>query len=74
MAHVVVDGAVDVPIVRHAAKKHLGDNVPQDFFMDPDAIAEQYWNLHKQHKSTWTLEMDLRPFLEPAYVPANPKL
>jgi hypothetical protein len=72
--HAIVDGAVDVPIVRHAAKKAFGDKVPEDFFMNPDDIAEQFWNLHTQRRSAWTLEMDLRPFVDPAYVPARAKL
>jgi hypothetical protein len=27
----------------------------------PDAIAETYWQLHQQHPSAWTQELDLRP-------------
>jgi len=33
-------------------------------FMDPDHMAEAYWNLANQHKSAWTFEADLRPFTE----------
>ena len=29
-----------------------------------DAIAENYWMLHRQPKSAWTQELDLRPFKE----------
>ena len=29
-----------------------------------DAIALQYVALHKQHRSAWTHEMDLRPWTE----------
>ena len=32
---------------------------------DPDAIAETYWQLHLQHPSAWSLEVDLRPWNEP---------
>jgi len=32
--------------------------------LDPDALAENYWHLHTQHKSAWTFEMDLRPYVE----------
>lgn len=35
-----------------------------DATMNPDAIAEVYWQVHKQHKSAWTQELDLRPFSE----------
>lgn len=27
-------------------------------------MAEVYWQLHKQHSSTWTQEIDLRPSVE----------
>jgi hypothetical protein len=32
--------------------------------LSPDAIALQYVALHKQHRSAWTHEMDLRPWTE----------
>ncbi|HEX7380585.1 MAG TPA: SDR family NAD(P)-dependent oxidoreductase [Nevskiaceae bacterium] len=33
-------------------------------YLDPHAIAESYWQLHRQPRSAWTLEMDLRPHVE----------
>jgi hypothetical protein len=30
-----------------------------------DAIAEAYWQIHRQPRSAWTHEIDLRPFKEP---------
>ena len=38
----------------------LGD----DGMLNVDAIADAYWMLHTQHSSTWTLELDLRPYKE----------
>ena len=35
-----------------------------DKSLDPEAIAEAYWQLHVQHRSTWTQELDLRPWVE----------
>jgi len=32
--------------------------------INPDDVAETYFQLHLQHKSAWTHEIDLRPFLE----------
>ena len=32
--------------------------------LDIEAIAEAYWMLHQQHRSAWTLELDLRPWSE----------
>jgi hypothetical protein len=33
--------------------------------LDPDAIAETYYQIHRQPRSAWTLEADLRPWVEP---------
>jgi hypothetical protein len=32
--------------------------------LDPDAIAREYWNLLTQHRSCWSWEVDLRPWVE----------
>ena len=49
----------------------IRDNFParyalkdQDGILSPDAIAENYWQLHCQPRSAWTHELDLRPWLE----------
>jgi NAD(P)-dependent dehydrogenase (short-subunit alcohol dehydrogenase family) len=63
VAHVIVDGAIDTQFIaenfpqRYALKD-------QDGILNPDAIAENYWQLHLQHRSAWTHELDLRPWLE----------
>lgn len=63
VAHVIVDGAIDTQFIaenfpeRYALK-------PQDGILDPDAIAESYWQLHRQQRSAWTHELDLRPWIE----------
>ncbi len=63
VAHVVIDGAIDTAFIR--------DNFPEryalkerDGILSPDAIAENYWQLHCQQRSAWTHELDLRPWLE----------
>jgi NAD(P)-dependent dehydrogenase (short-subunit alcohol dehydrogenase family) len=63
VAHVVIDGAIDTAFIaetfpeRYALKASAG-------ILDPDAIAENYWQLHRQQRSAWTHEMDLRPWSE----------
>jgi len=63
VAHVVIDGAIDTRFIaenfpeRYALKERAG-------ILSPDAIADNYWNLHCQDKSAWTHELDLRPWLE----------
>jgi len=36
----------------------------KDGILQPKEIAETYWNIHEQHPSAWTQEMDLRPYME----------
>ncbi|SDL98840.1 NADP-dependent 3-hydroxy acid dehydrogenase YdfG [Halogranum gelatinilyticum] len=55
VAHVVLDGGI-LPPDREVAN-------PEEY-LDPDAIAESYWQLVEQDESAWTLELDLRPHVE----------
>ncbi len=63
VAHVVIDGAIDTEFIRtnfpdrYAQKKDAG-------ILDPNSIAEQYWQIHRQSRDAWTHEMDLRPAVE----------
>jgi NAD(P)-dependent dehydrogenase (short-subunit alcohol dehydrogenase family) len=36
----------------------------EDGLLDPDAIAETYLHVHRQHRSAWTWEIELRPWTE----------
>ena len=58
VAHVVIDGGIGQPGLLSA-----GSDQP-DATLAPEAIAENYWHLHRQHRSAWTLELDLRPWVE----------
>lgn len=64
VAHLVIDGAIDTAFIRDTFPERykLKD---KDGILDPDAIAEAYWQLHVQPKNAWTHEMDLRPWMEP---------
>jgi len=59
IAHVVVDGQIAGPYYE-TLKSERGP----DALLEPDAIAETYWQLHRQQRSAWTLELDLRPWVE----------
>jgi NAD(P)-dependent dehydrogenase (short-subunit alcohol dehydrogenase family) len=50
VAHTIIDGSI-------------GENA-EETRLAPDAIAESYWQLHRQPRSAWTLELDLRPWAE----------
>jgi NAD(P)-dependent dehydrogenase (short-subunit alcohol dehydrogenase family) len=56
VAHVVIDGQIDTPRVRGMMPGRDASTM-----LSPDAIAETYWQLHQQHPSAWTQELDLRP-------------
>lgn len=59
IAHVVIDGQI-----RSERYAHLAKERPPDGLLDPDAIAETYWQLHRQHRSAWTFELEVRPWVE----------
>jgi NAD(P)-dependent dehydrogenase (short-subunit alcohol dehydrogenase family) len=63
VAHVVVDGAIDTAFIAENFPERYALKA-QDGIVDPEAIAETYWNLHRQSKSAWTHELDLRPWME----------
>jgi NAD(P)-dependent dehydrogenase (short-subunit alcohol dehydrogenase family) len=63
VAHVVIDGGIDGERLRSAAPERA-TQAGVDGLLAPEAIAETYWQLHRQHRSAWTFELDLRPFKE----------
>lgn len=63
VAHVIIDGLINTPRVRRRHKPAPGEPL-----LDPDEIAESYWNLVQQPRSAWTLELDLRPHREEFFV------
>ncbi len=59
VAHVIIDGQI--------ASDRPGRSVTErgeDAVLDPNAIAETYYQLHLQPPSAWTLELELRPYVE----------
>jgi NAD(P)-dependent dehydrogenase (short-subunit alcohol dehydrogenase family) len=63
VAHVVIDGGIDGEKLNTAAPQ-LRIERGVDGMLNIDAIADAYWHLHRQHRSAWTHELDLRPFKE----------
>ena len=63
VAHPVIDGAIDTEFIRsnfpdrYALKDQGG-------IVNPNSIAEAYWQIHGQPRDAWTHEMDLRPWME----------
>jgi NAD(P)-dependent dehydrogenase (short-subunit alcohol dehydrogenase family) len=63
VAHVVIDGAIDTEFIRENFPERYALK-DRDGILSPDAIADNYWLLHRQHRSAWTHELDLRPWIE----------
>ena len=57
VAHFVIDGGI-----RSATRPDPANN--PDSFLDPDAIAEVYWSTLQQHRSAWSWEIEVRPWVE----------
>jgi NAD(P)-dependent dehydrogenase (short-subunit alcohol dehydrogenase family) len=64
VAHVVIDGAIDGVFTRERLPD-ASERLARAEILDPAEIARNYVHLHRQGKSAWTFEMDLRPFSEP---------
>lgn len=57
VAHVVIDGGV-----RSAQRPDPADR--PDSTLDPDAVAQCYIDLLRQHRSAWSWEIEVRPWVE----------
>jgi len=57
VAHFVIDGGI------RSASRAVPDNSP-DSLLDPNAIAETYWATLMQHRSSWSWEIEVRPWVE----------
>lgn len=55
VAHVILDGVIC---------GHKYADPGGDAHMDPKDLAEIYMSLHRQPRSTWTHELDVRPWCE----------
>jgi NAD(P)-dependent dehydrogenase (short-subunit alcohol dehydrogenase family) len=58
VAHFVIDGGI---ASSWATPDAAG---PDDKWLEPDAIAREYLHIHRQHRSAWTWEIELRPWVE----------
>jgi NAD(P)-dependent dehydrogenase (short-subunit alcohol dehydrogenase family) len=63
VAHVIIDGGIEGARLLQRVPE-LRDRRGPDGLLNIEAIAETYWQLHSQHRSAWTQELDLRPWAE----------
>lgn len=59
VALVILDGVVDLPRTRQMMR-----DKPDDFFIQPGDVAEAVVRLTQQPRSTWSFELEARPFGE----------
>jgi NAD(P)-dependent dehydrogenase (short-subunit alcohol dehydrogenase family) len=64
VAHGVIDGGIDGERLR-SRRPQVAEERGGDGLLGSEAIAEAYWQIHRQPRSAWTHELDLRPFKEP---------
>jgi NAD(P)-dependent dehydrogenase (short-subunit alcohol dehydrogenase family) len=57
VGHVVIDGGI-------ASARRPADPAKPDAMLDPDAIAQDYLHLIKQPRSSWSWEIEVRPWVE----------
>lgn len=63
VAHPVIDGAIDTEFIRTTFPERY-ELKDQGGILNPDSIADAYWQIHKQPRDAWTHETELRPWLE----------
>jgi len=59
VAHFVIDGGI-----RKGASDPRAPERGDDGMLDPDEIARNYLHVYRQHRSAWSWEIELRPWLE----------
>lgn len=59
VAYIVIDAVIDVPWARERFK-----DKPDDFFIAPAAIADEVWHVSNQPRSSWSFNVEVRPFGE----------
>jgi|TARA_B100001059_G_scaffold89021_1_gene87543 NAD(P)-dependent dehydrogenase (short-subunit alcohol dehydrogenase family) len=58
IGHFIIDGGIKAD--HRPERNDPGD----DSMLKPEAIAETYLQFHRQHRSSWSWEIELRPWLE----------
>ncbi len=60
IVHVRLDCDLDMPLMREL----YGDSYDPENMANTDDVAETYWWAHRQPKSAWSNEIELRPYTE----------
>ena len=63
VAHTIIDGAIDTEWIRSNFPERYAQKDRQGI-VDPESIAEAYWQIHQQPRDAWSHETELRPWME----------
>ncbi len=63
VAHTVIDGSIDTEWIKTNFPENYAKKEQQGI-INPDSIAEAYWQIHIQPRDAWTHETELRPWME----------
>jgi len=68
VAHLIIDAGVDTAFVRERIRAQGGDEaverIAPDQLMNPESVADAYWQLYRQPRDAWTFEHEIRPYAE----------
>ncbi len=62
VSHFVVEGMIDNQFIRKLVPEKAAE---EDGLISTEALADLYYQIHRQPKSCWTFEADLRPWQSP---------
>lgn len=60
MAYITIDAAIDTLWTRDVFYR----DKPDDFFSKPVGIAEEVFHVAQQPRSTWSFDVEIRPYGE----------
>ena len=60
VAYITIDAAIDTPWTREA----FNADKPDEFFSLPADIADEVFHIGQQARSTWSFDVEIRPFAE----------
>jgi luciferase family oxidoreductase group 1 len=63
VAHVVIDGGINGDRLRQRRPQMIAER-GEDGLLSVEAIAETFWQIHRQPRTAWAQEIDLRPYKE----------
>ena len=58
----MVDASINTPWTRTRIKKQIGQ--PEEFFAQPEDIAEEIFHISQQNRSAWSFDYEIRPDIE----------